>query len=379
MSYKAILAVVLLLVAIGVAVGFAWPRWQSSDVLELSGIVEIQEVRLASKVGGRIEKVLVSESELVSANKPLVELDSRALMAQKQQLLAKLDSAKAAVDKANNGPLPEEKAAAKAAIDAAEANLEKLENGARPEEIAASRADVAAADAEMQAMDKELARVQSLREQRAASQSAFENAQRAYDVAKASADAARARFNLITAPPRSEDVAQAKAEIARLTAQWQLLENGTRQEDKAIARAQVADLEAQLEALEVDIDETVIKAAEPCRIEVLVLREGDMASPGQTVVRVLRSDDRWVKAYVPEVQLARVRLKQKVEIRTDAQRVKPLTGTIVHIAEISEFTPRNVQTLEGRKYQVFAVKIRVDDPEGILKSGMAAQVTLPLK
>lgn len=379
MSYKSIIAVVLVLVGIGVAVGFAWPRWQSPDVLELAGIVEIQEVRLASKVGGRIEKVLVSESDLVSANQPLIVLDSRELIAQKDQLRAKLDSAKSALEKAENGPRPEEKTAAKAAIDAAEAKLERLENGARPEEIDASRADVAAADAEMQAMDKELARIRTLRERGAKSQSDLEDAQRAFDVAKAKADAARARFNLVTAPPRSEDVAEAKAEIARLTANWQLLENGTREEDKAMARAQVADLEAQLAALQVQLDETVIKAAEPCRIEVLVLREGDMASPGQTVVRVLRSDDRWVKAYVPEVELARVRLNQKVEIRTDAQRVKPLSGTIIHIAEISEFTPRNVQTREGRKHQVFAFKIRVDDPEGILKSGMAAQVTLPLK
>ena len=379
MSYKSLIAVVLVLVGIGVAVGFAWPRWKSPDVLVLSGIVEIQEVRLASKVGGRIEKVLVSESEPVSAGQPLVVLDSRELVAQKSQLLAKIDAAKSALEKAENGPLPEEKAAAKSAIDASEAKLERLENGARPEEIDASKAEVAAADAEMQAMDKELTRIRNLRERGAKSDADLDDSRRAYDVSKAKADAMRARYNLITAPPRTEDVAEAKAEIARLTAQWQLLENGTRDEDKAMARAQVADLEAQLEALQVQIDETVIKAAEPCRIEVLVLREGDMALPGQTVVRVLRSDDRWVKAYVPEVELGRVRLKQKVEVRTDAKSIKPLSGTIVHIAEVSEFTPRNVQTLEGRKHQVFAVKIRVDDPEGILKSGMAAQVTLPLK
>jgi multidrug resistance efflux pump len=379
MSYKLIIAVVLVLGAIGVAVGFAWPRWQSPEVLELAGIVEIQEVRLASKVGGRIEKVLVSESELVSANQPLIVLDSRELVAQQDQLRAKLDSAKSALEKAENGPLPEEKTAAKAAIEAAEAKLERLENGARQESIDATRAELAAEEAEMQAKDKDLARVTALHKRGAKSDSDLDDARRDFNVAKARADAARARFNLITAPPRTEDVAEVKAEIARLTAQWQLLENGTREEDKAMARAQVADLEAQLAALQVQLDETVIKAAEPCRIEVLVLREGDMASPGQTVVRVLRADDRWVKAYVPEVQLGGVRLKQKVEIRTDARRDKPLSGTVVHIAEISEFTPRNVQTLEGRKHQVFAVKIRVDDPEGILKSGMAAQVTLPLK
>ena len=379
MSYKTLIAIVLVLVAIGVAVGFGWPRMQSRDVLELAGVVEIQEVRLASKVGGRIEKVLVSESDEVVAGQPLIVLDSRELKAQKQQLEAKLQSAIAARDKAERGPRDEEKAAAEAAVKAAQARLERLENGARKEEIDAAQAEVAAVDSEMQAAEKDLGRVAALRNRGATSASDYDAARRVFDVAKAKADAASARLNLLLAKARPEDIAEATAEVQRLSAQWELLKNGTREEDKAMARAEAEEIQAQIEALDIQIDETVIKALEPCRIEVLILREGDMASPGQPVVRVLRSDDRWVKAYVPEVELGRVRLNQKVEVRTDARQIKPLTGKIVHIAEISEFTPRNVQTLEGRKHQVFAFKIRVDDPEGILKSGMAAQVTLPLK
>lgn len=379
MSYKVLISIALLVAAIGVAVGFAWPRTHSKDVLQLSGVVEIQEVRLASKVGGRIEQVLVSEGEEVSAGRLLVVLDSRELKAQRQQFTAQLQAAQAALLKAQRGPRPEEKAAAAAAVDAAQARLEKLENGARAEEIDAARAEVAAADAEMQALQKELTRITMLYERNAISEAEYVAAKRVFDVAKAKADAVRARMDLLLAKARPEDIDEAKADIARLTAQWRLLENGTREEDLAIAQAQVEQMQAQLAALAVQIDETVIKAPDLCRIEVIVLREGDMASPGQTVIRVLRPDDRWVKAYVPEVKLAQVRLRQKVEIRTDATQVKPLQGTIVHISEMSEFTPRNVQTLEGRKHQVFGVKIRVADPEGILKSGMAAQVTLPLK
>jgi multidrug resistance efflux pump len=379
MSYKALIAIVLVLVGIGVAVGFAWPLSKSRDVLELAGVVEIQEVRLASKVGGRIEKVLVNEAEEVTTGQPLIVLDSRELKAQKQQLLAKLEASKSARDKADRGPREEEKAAAKAAVLAAQARLERLQNGARQEEIDAAKAEVAATDAEMQAMEKDLARITMLRDRGAKSASDYDFAKRAFDVSKAKADATRARLNLILAKARAEDIAEATAEVKRLTAMWELLENGTREEDKAMARAEVEEIQAQIEALDVQIDETVIKAPEPCRIEVLILRAGDMAAAGQPVVRVLRSDDRWVKAYVPEVELGRVRLHQKVDIRTDSRQVQPLRGTVIHIAQISEFTPRNVQTLEGRKHQVFAVKIRVDDPEGILKSGMAAQVTLPLK
>ena len=109
--------------------------------------------------------------------------------------------------------------------------LERLENGTRPEEIDSSRADVSAADAEMQAIVKELTRIKILRERGAKSSSDLDDAQRAFDVSNAKADAARARYNLVTAPPRSEDVAEAKAQIARLLAQWHLLESGTREDD----------------------------------------------------------------------------------------------------------------------------------------------------
>src|SRR5688500_1897595 len=145
MSHKPILAVLLVLAAIGIAVGFAWPRRYGSQVLELAGVVEIQEVRLASKVGGRIEKVLVTEGEEVAAGQPLIVLDSRELVAQKEQLQAKLAAAKAALAKAEEGPRPQEKAAAKAAVEAAQERLNRLNNGARPEVIAESRAQVAAA------------------------------------------------------------------------------------------------------------------------------------------------------------------------------------------------------------------------------------------
>jgi multidrug resistance efflux pump len=373
------LGLVIVLAVVAVAVGFAWPRIHPADVLELAGVVEIQEVRLASKVGGRIEKVLVDESEQVAAGQPLVVLDSRELRAKREQLEARLAAAVAARDKADAGPRPQEKAAAKAAVEAAQARLDRLINGARQEELDAARAELAAADAEMQAMHKEWQRQNDLWARGASSESALVLARRAYDVSKARAEAERAELNLLLAKARPVDIAEAEAELRRLKAQWELLEEGTRAEDKAMAQAEVESIEAQIAELDVQIAETVIKAAEDCRVDVIVLRAGDMASPGQTVVRVLREEDRWVKAYVPEVELARVRLKQKVQVRTDARSVEPLEGTIVHIAEMSEFTPRNVQTLEGRRHQVFAIKIRVSDPEGILKSGMAAQVTVPLK
>jgi multidrug resistance efflux pump len=96
------------------------------------------------------------------------------------------------------------------------------------------------------------------------------------------------------------------------------------------------------------------------------------------MVRALRADDLWVKVYVPETDLGRVRLGQKVEVGVDGYPDHRFAGTIEQIAAESEFTPRNVQSADERQHQVFGVKVRVANPEGLFKSGMAAEIALPL-
>jgi len=94
--------------------------------------------------------------------------------------------------------------------------------------------------------------------------------------------------------------------------------------------------------------------------------------------RVLRAGDLWVKAYVPATELGKVRLNQKVSVTIDAYPGRFFEGTVQQVAAISEFTPRNVQSISERRHQVFAVKVLISDPQGVFHSGMAAEVVLPL-
>src|SRR5262249_49962808 len=114
-------------------------------------------------------------------------------------------------------------------------------------------------------------------------------------------------------------------------------------------------------------------------VEVLSVRKGDVLTPNQTILRVLRADDLWVKVYVPETELGRVQLGQHVDVTIDSYPNRRFAGTVEQIAAESEFTPRNVQSADERRHQVFGVKVRVANPEGVFKSGMAAEVTLPLR
>src|SRR5207237_9601556 len=136
---------------------------------------------------------------------------------------------------------------------------------------------------------------------------------------------------------------------------------------------------ARLGELRVNLTEKDVVAKEKAIIEVISVRVGDLVPPNQPVGRVLRAEDLWVKVYVPEPQLSLVRLQQAVDVRIDAYPDRTFKGTVIQVASISEFTPRNVQSIDERHYQVFAVKVRVDNPQGIFKAGLAAEVVLPLQ
>ena len=161
-----------------------------------------------------------------------------------------------------------------------------------------------------------------------------------------------------------------------MKARLSLLFEGTREEDKALARANLAEAKGRLAENEANLREAVVIAPRRAFVEILSVRTGDLLPPNATIARVLYTDDLWVKVFVPETELGRVRQGQQVEITVDAYPGKRFPGTVDQIANQSEFTPRNVQSADGRRHQVFAVKVRVADPAGVFKSGMAAEVTL---
>jgi multidrug resistance efflux pump len=184
---------------------------------------------------------------------------------------------------------------------------------------------------------------------------------------------------MLKAGNRVEEINEAAAELQKVQASYDLLKAGTRYEEIASAEAHVGELDARVEELKANLQETFVKTNEAVVVEVLSVRPGDVLSPNQSVARVLRADDLWVKVYVPETELGRVRLGQDVSVTIDAYPGRHFQGCVIQVASVSEFTPRNIQSADERKHQVFAVKVRVPDPQGIFKSGMAATAIVPLQ
>jgi HlyD family secretion protein len=372
-------------VVIGVIVlagGGIW-LWSlgNHNVLRLPGVVEVQEVRLGSKVGGRVEKLLIREGDIVTPDQPLIEFECPELKNQRLQAKAKLDSAEAELARAVAGARKEEKAAAEAAMISAKARLDRIEFGWRAEEKEQAKAELETAKADYDQALLDFGRVDALYRKQATARADLDAAIAYRDRSRGRLDNAQAKVDMMKAGSRKEDKAEAFAEWKKAESQYDLLKNGTRQEDIDMAKAKVAELKATLEAIDINLAETTIKVPPnlgKAVVEVIAVREGDLVPANQPVVRVLRVEDLWVKVFVPETQYGLVTLQKEVNVTIDSHPGKIFTGYVIQRSNISEFTPRNVQSVDERRHQVFGVKVFVPNAKGILNAGMAAEVTIPL-
>ncbi len=330
------------------------------------GVVESHEVRLGSKLGGRVKQILIKEGQTAAARTPLLELDAPELEQQRKQVVAKIASAEAALQRALAGPRPEEIAAAQAAYAAATARAKRSNKGWREEEIRIAQADLEAAQAAEKFAKAEFDRVLPLFRARTVSQADLDLAQSNLAKTLGATLAAKARVEMFNAGTRPEDKEEASADERRFKANLDLLQAGSRSEDIEQAKQLVVELKAKLAEIDVNLAETKILAPNDCLVETIAVRTGDILQPNQPAILVLGKEDIWVRIYVQETQLAQYSVGDDVIVSLD-NSTERFKGKIIQINTLSEFTPRNVQTLEGRKSQYFGVKVAVDTELSKLK------------
>ena len=296
---------------------------------------------------------------------------------------ARVQAAEAELQRTDYGARVEEKRGAQAAAEAAKARYDKMFKGWRKEEKLWAQSEFEAADADLKQAIDDLTRISELYRMNSASRSEYDAALAARDRARGRTSAAKARADMYKLGNREEEIAEAKADWQKLQAKADELENGNREEDKILARAKLAETKAKLQETEINLKEAVVAVPDAPQfakavVEVLAVRPGDIVAAGQPVARLLCVQDLWVKIFVPETQFGLITLGKEVEVTIDSHPGKVFKGVVAQRASISEFTPRNVQSVDERRHQVFGVKIRVDDPQGIFNAGMAAQVKIPL-
>lgn len=149
------------------------------------------------------------------------------------------------------------------------------------------------------------------------------------------------------------------------------------QAKSAAAQAQTAisQAEANLALIEAQMAKLVVTAPVDGIILTRNVEPGEVVNPGSIVLSLSRLSDLTITVYVPEDRYGEIKLGQTADVKVDSFPGKTFTATVIHISDQAEFTPRNVQTAEGRKSTVFAIKLRVENSDGNLKPGMPADVT----
>jgi len=194
-----------------------------------------------------------------------------------------------------------------------------------------------------------------------------------WEAAKTDLRRIQALFADGVADEQRRDAAAVREATARETAEE--LERGSRNQEIAAARAALDGQRAELAYLERQRVELEVRAPAAGRIESIDLRPGDLVAPNQPVASILEPDQLWVRVYVPEPSLGRVAIGQAAELRVDTFPERSFPGRVVEIRHQAEYLPRNVQTLDQRSDQVFAVKVAVE-PGSPLRPGMATFATL---
>ncbi|MBK7972353.1 MAG: efflux RND transporter periplasmic adaptor subunit [Deltaproteobacteria bacterium] len=294
----------------------------SDAALRASGHVEATEVRISSKVAGRLQALRVDEGATVAAGAEVAKVD----------------------------PVDLELAlgVARADRDSADAQLRLLLAGTRAEEIAEAEASLVQAQADLLAASKDLERAKALVERGSATVKARDDALARRDVAAGRADAARERLRKARAGARAEEIDAARARLAG-------------------AEARIAQLAQQLA-------DTSVTSPLAGIVTEKIAEAGEHVAPGGTIVVVTDVRDAWLSVYVPEPDLDWIKIGQDAAVVTDGGTER--RGRVTFVASQAEFTPKNVQTKDERVKLVFKVKISLENADGLFKPGMPAEAVL---
>jgi HlyD family secretion protein len=374
-----ILRVVIVLVLLSLAAyWFFFLRQAEADGrLAASGTIEAYQVNVSAETGGRVLEVGAAAGETVTAGQPLVRFDTTLLEAQLLQTQAVLAAAQANYDLLAAGPSTAQRAAAEAgvaraqaALDAANEQLDAAEEQADStagqieeltQQIAETTATVNAPPASPPSAEQQAALAQA--------QQALAGLNAQLALAQQAQAAANAQANLL-----ASQVTVAEATLDSAEAQLAALQEGARPEQLAAAEAQVAAARAAVNLVETQIGRQTLLAPIDGVVLTRAVEPGEVAAPGAALLIVGRLDELTMTVYVPEDRYGRIHLGQAAAITVDAFPGQTFTGAVQRIAEQAEFTPRNVQTAEGRASTVFAIELALTNQDGQLKPGMPADV-----
>ncbi len=364
--------IAVVIVAVALACALLWSQTRH-EPLKVSGFIESDEIRVGSRVGGRVAKVHVAEGTEVKAGEPLVELEPFDLVERLAQAKAERAARQAELDRVTAGFRVEEKAQAKAQLDQRAARQAKLEAGPRKQEIATAQAELRQAKADVELAQLQYNRAKDLFDKNTLSRSEYDQATARWTTSQEAVKVRSEQLNLLLEGTRAEDLQEARAQTAEAEQLWRLRESGYRSEEIAQAKAALEAADAATRIFEAQLKELRISAPSAAVVESIDLQPGDLVATNAPVVTLADRARLWVRAYLPENRLA-VKEGHVVSITVDSLPNRRFKGHVSFIARQAEFRPGNVQTPEERSKQVFRVKVELDEGLDEVRPGMVADV-----
>jgi HlyD family secretion protein len=381
---------------------------ETNGAIVASGFIEGEEVIVASEVAGRIAEMHVERGDRVAVGDVLVQLDGAVVQSQRLEAEAGLAQAQANLARVEAGARAEEIEAARAALAQAQAEREGAAQAvvlaqdvisnplSLDAEIDAARTQVRLAEQGVEMAEAELAeaklwrgpyigeggntertlnlRVQAAEAALAQAQAELQGAQRYLGVLLATRDTPLELEAQLHGAETERDLAE--AEVLAAQAALDELEAGPTSEQVAIARAQVRQAEAAVRLVDARIDQLTLVAPMDGVVTSRSAQVGETATAGAPLLTIANLDEVTLVIYVPENRVGQVRLGQEVAVQVDSFPAQVFLGQVSNIAGEAEFTPRNVQTQEERVNMVFAVDVRIPNPDHALKPGLPADATI---
>ena len=421
-------AIVVIVLAIIAALYFGFTSFNSGNNGDLtaSGSIEATVINISPELAGKISKVDVDEGSSVKANAPLLHLDPNLLNAQHALAASQVVSAKAALASAQT-KYDQTLQSALSTQDASRAKDWRVSAPdqfnqpawyfAQTEEITAAQQEVdnakTALDATLTNLDKvitDLNNADYVKAEKGLSQAraAFmvadsvrvdaENAVQGgglqnaaydyYNLTLKQLNDAQRDFNALTNSQAEHDIQYARGQVVVAQQRYDSaytrllsLQTGTQSpavvsSKNALDQAQTAVDQAQsnLDLIDAQMAKLDVFSTSDGVILTRNVEPGEFVQPGAVALTMADITDLTITVYVPEDRYGKIKLSQSAEVRVDSFHDQTFTATVIHIADQAEFTPRNVQTVEGRSATFYAIKLKVNDPDGKLKIGMPADV-----
>lgn len=364
-----------------VVVKSGWLNGDDGSRIKLSGNIELTEVDVAFKTSGKLVELKVDEGDFVKAGQEVARIDPQMMEQQRLRDQAGVLSAQTQLAQLRtaieyqHATLNSDVEMRRAALRQAEARLAELLAGSRTQEVEQSRQRVAELKVQAEQAQLDWERGQALYKEDDISRQQYDQYRTRWESSGAALRQAEQALALVKEGPRKEQIDSARAQVEQARAALKLSEANAidlkrREQELQTRAAEIERAKGQLGMSQTQVEDTIARSPVDGVVLVKPVDNGEVVAAGTPVLTVGNIAKPWLRGYVKETDLGRVKVGDKVRVTTDSYPGKEYWGRVSFISAEAEFTPKQIQTTEERVKLVYRIKVELDNPNHELKSNM---------